>query len=303
MAGGGGTPGKRAGRRALKAPRAAFAPSLPSPAAAAARLRGLTPLSPRLAIILGSGFQPASEMLHGFARLPYSGLRGFPPPGIAGHPGHAYVGTLGTTPVLLLAGRAHYYEGHSMELVTFAIRALEACGIRDLLVTNAAGGIKPQLRPGDFMVITDHINLMGANPLRGAHEPDRPRFVDLSETYDAGLSGMLFKAGKRCGLRLHQGVFLAVSGPSYETPAEIRAYARLGADAVGMSTVPEAIVARHLGLRVAGLSCITNLAAGRNPAPLSHTEVLHTARRVQSEGVALLTEFARSYGQAAPVKS
>jgi purine-nucleoside phosphorylase len=241
-------------------------------------------------------------MLQGFARLPYSRLPGFPAPAVAGHPGHAYVGNLGTTPVILLAGRAHYYEGHSMTEVTFAIRVLEACGIQDVLLTNAAGGIKSRLRPGDFMVVTDHINFMGANPLRSAPEPDRPGFVDLSATYDAGLRRLLIKAGKRCGLRLHQGVFLAVSGPSYETPAEIRAFGKLGADAVGMSTVPEAIVARQLGLRVAGLSCITNLAAGRNPVPLSHSEVLQTARHVQVEGFALLTEFARSYAEGGPAK-
>jgi purine-nucleoside phosphorylase len=184
-----------------------------------------------------------------------------------------------------------------MERVTFAIRALAAFGIRDLLLTNAAGGVNKKFRAGDFMVLTDHINFMGANPLRGPAIPGFMRFVDLTDTYDVRLRELLGRAGKISGLKLQRGVYLAVSGPSYETPAEIRAFARLGADAVGMSTVPEAIAARQCGLRVAAVSCITNLAAGISPEKLSHAEVLATAERVRKSGAALIKNFAVLYGK------
>ena len=184
-----------------------------------------------------------------------------------------------------------------MAVVTFAVRVLAACGIRDLLLTNAAGGVKRGFRPGDFMVLTDHINLIGINPLRGGPVPGVPRFVDLTCVYDPGLRRLLGRAGRACGTDLRAGVYLAVCGPSYETPAEIRAFARLGADAVGMSTVPEVIVARQCGLRVAAVSCITNLAAGRSRQTLSHTEVLETAARVQNVAAQMLKNFARLYGQ------
>jgi purine-nucleoside phosphorylase len=194
--------------------------------------------------------------------------------------------------VVVLAGRSHYYEGHDFTKITLPVRALAGLGVRSLLLTNAAGGINARFQPGDLMVITDHINLMGANPLRGPCPEGRERFVDLTEAYDAGLRGLLTAAAKAEGLRLRKGVYLAVSGPSYETPAEIRAFARWGADAVGMSTVPETIVARQCGLRVAGLSCITNLAAGRSRTPLSHHEVLETAVRVEQAAAGLLERFA-----------
>jgi purine-nucleoside phosphorylase len=184
-----------------------------------------------------------------------------------------------------------------MERVTFAVRVLAAFGIRDLLLTNAAGGINRSFRAGDFMVLTDHINLMGVNPLRGPAVPDRPRFVDLTKVYDTKLRALLFRAGKSCNLRLQRGVYLAVSGPSYETPAEIRAFTRLGADAVGMSTVPEAMVARQCGLNVAAVSCITNLAAGISKEKLSHAEVLETAERVKTLAAKLLKHFVGLYGQ------
>ena len=179
-----------------------------------------------------------------------------------------------------------------MERVTFAVRALAAFGIRDLLLTNAAGGINKKFHAGDFMVLTDHINFMGANPLRGGPVPGLPRFVDLTRVYDAKLEALLFRAGENCNLKLQRGVYLAVSGPSYETPSEIRAFARLGADAVGMSTVPEAIVARQCGLNVAAVSCITNLAAGISKENLSHAEVLETAERVKLSGARLIGNFA-----------
>ena len=214
---------------------------------------------------------------------------------MSGHAGRLLLGRLGGTPVLVLSGRAHFYEGHTFDKVTFAVRLLAEYGIRSLLLTNAAGGINRRFHAGDFMVLTDHINLMGVNPLRGPCASGRQRFVDLTCAYDEKLREQLFLAGRAAKVKLQRGVYLALSGPTYETPAEIRAFARLGADAVGMSTVPETIVARQCGLRVAGLSCITNLAAGRSPAPLSHAEVLETAERVKTAASELIERFAASY--------
>jgi len=263
---------------------------------AARRLQRLSPLRPTLAMVLGSGFHHVLSELRVDAQIAYTQVPGFPPVGVSGHAGQLLLGHLGGTPVMVLSGRAHFYEGHSMEVVTFAVRALAAYGIQDLLLTNAAGGVSPSLRAGDFMLLTDHVNLMGTNPLRGAPVPGRPRFVDLTRVYDRRLAGLLRRAGRACGFKLRSGVYLAVGGPSYETPAEIRAFARLGADAVGMSTVPEAIVARQCGLNVAGLSCITNLAAGRSRLPLSHAEVLETAERVKTLAAQMLRRFAELYG-------
>ena len=267
------------------------------PRAAAARLKKLSPLRPTLAIVLGSGFHHVLSELRVEAEISYAKLPGFPSTAVSGHAGQLFIGHLGGTPVMVLSGRAHYYEGHPMTLVTFAVRALAACGIQDLLLTNAAGGVNRSFRPGDFMMLTDHINLMGTNPLRGGPMPGLPRFVDLTCAYDQGLRRLLQRAGRACGTRLRSGTYLAVSGPSYETPAEIRAFARLGADAVGMSTVPETIVARQCGLQVAAVSCITNLAAGRSGQALSHAEVLETADRVKKVAAQLLKSFAKAYGQ------
>jgi purine-nucleoside phosphorylase len=271
--------------------------ALPSPQTAAARLKKVSPLRPTLAIVLGSGFHHALTELRVAKKISYAKIPGFPKPTVSGHAGELYFGHLGRTPVLVLSGRAHYYEGHDMERVTFATRTLAAFGITDLLLTNAAGGINKNFHAGDFMILTDHINFMGANPLRGAAIPSLPRFVDLTETYDKKLRELLFRAGKISKLKLQRGVYLAVSGPSYETPAEIRAFARLGADAVGMSTVPEAIVARQCGLRVASISCITNLAAGISKKSLSHAEVLKTAERVKKSGSQLIENFAELHGK------
>jgi purine-nucleoside phosphorylase len=267
-----------------------------NPQTAAARLKKISPLRPTLAIVLGSGFHHALTELRVAKKISYAKIPGFPKPTVSGHAGELYFGHLGRTPVLVLSGRAHFYEGHEMERVTFATRTLAAFGITDLLLTNAAGGINKNFRPGDFMVLTDHINFMGVNPLCGAAIPGLPRFVDLTETYDKKLRELLFHAGKISKLKLQRGVYLAVSGPSYETPAEIRAFAALGADAAGMSTVPEAIVARQCGIRVAGISCITNLAAGIGKENLSHAEVLETAEKVKTLAAKLLKNFAEFYG-------
>ena len=268
-----------------------------TPKIAAARLKKISALRPTLAIILGSGFHHALTELRVDKKISYAKILGFPKPTVSGHAGELYFGHLGQTPVLVLSGRAHFYEGHEMERVTFAVRTLAAFGITDLLLTNAAGGINKKFRAGDFTVLTDHINFMGVNPLRGAATSGLPRFVDLTETYDKKLRELLFHAGKISKLKLQRGVYLAVSGPSYETPAEIRAFAKLGADAVGMSTVPEAIVARHCGLNVAAISCVTNLAAGISKTNLSHAEVLVAAERVKKSGAALIKNFAELYGK------
>ena len=271
--------------------------SKPNPAAAAAKLKKLSHLRPTLAIVLGSGFHHVLAELEVDGKISYVKVPGFPPVGVSGHAGELFAGRLGGTPVMVLNGRAHFYEGHPITLVTFAVRALAAYGIRDLLLTNAAGGVNRGFRPGDFMVATDHINLMGKNPLRGAAWPGLHRFVDLTRTYDLSLRRLLYRAARQCRMKLRSGVYLALAGPTYETPAEIRAFARLGADAVGMSTVPEAIVARQCDMRVAALSCITNLAAGRSRALLSHAEVLETAERVKTLAAQLLKNFAQLYGQ------
>ena len=262
----------------------------PTPETAAAALKRLSTLRPTLAIVLGSGFHGAVAGMRVDAEMACGKIPGFPAPTVRGHAGRLLFGELGGVPAIVLSGRAHFYEGHSMERITFPVRALAAFGIRDLLLTNAAGGINRAFHPGDFMVLTDHINFMGANPLRGG-----PHFTDMTRVYDARLSSLLFKAARTAKIKLRRGVYLAVCGPSYETPAEIRAFGKLGADAVGMSTVPEAIVARHCGLNVAAISCITNAAAGIG-GELSHVEVLETAGRAAKSGAALLKCFAEVYG-------
>ena len=268
-----------------------------TPQSTAAQLRKISLLRPTLALVLGSGFQHALSRMRVVAEVPYANVPGFPMPGVLGHAGKFVLGYLGRTTIMVLSGRAHYYEGHSMETVTFGVRMLAELGVRDLLLTNAAGGINPRFKPGDFMCLSDHINWMGANPLRGAMTEGRERFVDLTRAYDVGLSRLLTLAAKKSKVRLRSGVYLAVSGPSYETPAEIHAFARLGADAVGMSTVPEAIVARQCGLNVAGLSCITNLAAGRNKSALSQKDVLATGKAVEKSATRLLEVFAELYAE------
>jgi len=278
--------------------------STPDPKAAVAIISQLSHLRPTLALVLGSGFNHVLSELKVDAAIACANLPGFPRPGVMGHEGKLLVGRFDSTPVMVLSGRTHFYEGHSMDRVTFAVRTLAAYGIRDLLLTNAAGGMNRKFRAGNFMVVTDHINFMGMNPLRGSDnssrhfgvsrtKPPRSRFVDLTEVYDATLRRRLETAARKARVKLQRGVYLAVSGPSYETPAEIRAFARLGADAVGMSTVPEAIVARQCEMRVAALSCITNLAAGISKSPISHEDVLETGHRVRLAGARLLKEFCR----------
>jgi len=263
----------------------------------AKQIQRLSRLRPKLALVLGSGFKHVVSEMDAEASVSYGQLPGFSKPRVTGHEGKLIIGHLGGTPVVVLSGRTHFYEGFSMAQVTFAVRTLAACGITDLLLTNAAGGINRKFRVGDFMVLTDHINFVGVNPLRGGGASPLPRFVDLTRAYDAKFSALIESAARAVKVKLQRGVYLAVSGPSYETPAEIRAFGRLGADAVGMSTVAEVIVARQCGMRVAALSCITNLAAGLGRTALSHQEVLAAGERVKVAGARLLKEFATGYGQ------
>jgi len=263
---------------------------------ATAVIRRKFPQRPRLAIILGSGFQGVLDVIQAKVTVPYSKLPGVPQTSVLGHSGTVVCGKLGGANVVVLAGRVHYYEGHSMEAVTAGVRLLARLGVETVLITNAAGGIDRRLRTGDFMMLTDHINLMGCNPLHGT-KSGGTRFVDMTQAYDKGLQTLIRRAARRMKLSMKSGVYLAVSGPSYETPAEIRAFGRLGADAVGMSTVPEVIVARQEGVRVAALSCITNLAAGIDGTSLSHQEVLETGVRVSRQAALLLEQFAELHAQ------
>jgi purine-nucleoside phosphorylase len=244
---------------------------------------------PTVAVVLGSGLGAFADSLEHSVELSYDAIPHWPAPGVAGHAGRLVAGMSGARRVLALAGRTHLYEGRGVEAVVFGMRVLGVLGVRTVILTNAAGGIAPAFAPGDLMLIDDHINLSGVNPLVGPND-DRfgPRFPDMSEVYSARLREIARQAAEAAGLALRHGVYLGVPGPSYETPAEIRAFAVLGADAVGMSTVPEAIIARHMGMEVLGISCISNLAAGRLSRPLSEAEVLETTGRVREAVIGLL---------------
>jgi purine-nucleoside phosphorylase len=249
------------------------------------RIRGV----PDVAIVLGSGLGDFANTLTDAVAMPYDTLPHWPASRVIGHEGRLVVGTARGKSVAALAGRSHLYEGHGIEIVTFPVRALGVLGVKTLILTNAAGGVNTGFSQGALMVIDDHINLTGHNPLVGAND-DRfgPRFPDMTEVYSSHLRALADKAAQRIPLDVPHGIYVALLGPSYETPAEIRYLRTIGADAVGMSTVPEAIAARHMGMEVLGLSCITNMAAGVLPQPLDHAEVMATARRVRGQFVALL---------------
>jgi len=268
-----------------------------SPKSTATLIRRQIPVRPALAMVLGSGFQHALVHLDTPREIAYAELPGFPRVGVSGHAGKLVFGYFEKIPVIVLKGRAHYYEGHEMERVTFPIRALAELGVGAILLTNAAGAVNKSFKAGQFMAVTDHINFMGANPLRGPAQPGLPRFVDLSEVYCPKLIKLALRAGRQCRLKLRRGVYLAVCGPNYETPAEVRAFRILGADAVGMSTVPEAIVARQCGVPVAAISCITNVAGGDpKGGPLLHQDVLATGEKKRAEMAQLLKNFAVLFG-------
>ena len=256
---------------------------------AAKFLLARTRLRPRIGLILGSGLGAFAEELAAATRIDFARIPGFPPSTVEGHAGRLVVGRAGAIPVVALAGRLHYYEGYSMDEVTFPVRVLGRMGIRALVITNAAGGISADYRRGALVLIRDHLNLQGTNPLIG-HNDARfgLRFPDMTHAYSERLRRIAQEEGRRQGISLPEGIYAAVTGPSFETPAEIRALRLLGADLVGMSTVPEVIVARQMGLEVLGISCVTNLAAGILDQPITHQEVLETGERVRAEFTALL---------------
>jgi purine-nucleoside phosphorylase len=251
---------------------------------------------PRVGVVLGSGLGAFADELGSVTRIPYAKIPEMPVSQVPGHAGNLCLGSVSGVPVACLQGRAHVYEGHSYARSVFGVRVLAALGCRAVLLTNAAGGIHKSFLPGDLMLVTDHINLMGDNPLCGPNYGEGPRFPDLSHAYEPALQDFAREAARAASVTLREGVYAAMLGPSYETPAEIRMLRTLGADAVGMSTVPEAIVARQCGLRVAGISCITNLAAGIGRENLSHGEVLETADKVKTLAAKLLEKFAELYG-------
>ena len=256
---------------------------------AAAAVRARCGDTPDVAIVLGSGLGDFADSLADAAVAPYETLPHWPQSRVVGHAGRLVVGRTAGKRVAALSGRVHVYEGHPMATVVFAVRVMARLGVKALILTNAAGGINTSFGQGALMVIDDHINLMGSNPLIGPNDERMgPRFPDMSVVYSRRLRGLADAAAGAAGIAVRHGIYVAVHGPSYETPAEIRAFRALGADAVGMSTAPEAIAARHMGMEVLGLSCITNMAAGVLDQPLVHDEVMETARRVRGSFIALL---------------
>ena len=234
---------------------------------------------PKIAVILGSGLGPLADRLKNSIAIDYETIPHFPEVTVEGHMGRLIVGSVGERDVLYLQGRFHFYEGHSLEALTFPIRVLARLGVKTLILTAATGGIREGFQPGDLMMITDHNNLIGQNPLRGPNDARLgPRFPDMSEVYSKSLRAVAIKEAEKLGISLKQGVYAALPGPSYETPAEIRMLRTLGADVVGMSTVPEAIVARHSGLNVLGFALVTNVAAGLSESEISHEEVIEAGK-------------------------
>ena len=252
-------------------------------------IRSKTKLQPQVGAVLGSGLGSVVDAVKVEATIPYGEIPGAKAATVIGHSGQMVLGYAGKLPVVILSGRMHFYEGYEMSEVMLLSRVVGRLGIKKLVVTNAAGGVNTSYKPGDLMIISDHINLMGVNPLRGPNVDELGlRFPDMSEAYPEDLRKIAREVGKKLGLKLHEGVYLALSGPTYETPAEIRAFRTLGADAVGMSTVPEVIAMSHMNIPVLGISCITNMAAGVLKQKLHHQEVMDTTKRVEKDFTALV---------------
>jgi purine-nucleoside phosphorylase len=259
-------------------------------------IRQRSPLQIRIVIVLGSGLGSVADEVDDAVSIPYSSILHFPVSTVTGHAGRLILGTFAGEAVAIMAGRAHLYEGYTAEQVALPIQVMHALGADTLLITNAAGGVNPGFHAGTLMLITDHINLTGQNPLIGPLD-DRlgPRFPDMSEAYHRDLQQVAWRASQACGVPLASGVYMGLQGPSFETPAEIRMARTLGADAVGMSTVLEVIAANHAGMRVLGISCITNMAAGMLPVKLSHLDVVETADRVGHQFAALIRAIVSDY--------
>jgi len=248
-------------------------------------------ISPEIAIVLGSGLGGLADQIEDAQRVPFGEIPGFPTATVQGHAGALVCGKLGGRNVIALAGRFHMYEGHSPQLAAFPVRVVHALGAPIYFASNAAGGIRRDLSAGDLMIIEDHINLTGLNPLTGHVEEGDERFPDMTRTYDQELRAQLKTAAQKTGIDVKEGVYLCLSGPSFETPAEVRMLERLGADAVGMSTVPEVIVARAMGMRVAGMSCIANAASGTTAEPVLHADVLDVTARAAKGFQSIVREF------------
>ena len=246
--------------------------------------------NPEIGLILGSGLGELAEETKQPTFIPYEDIPGFPVSTVEGHKGRLVCGTMNGKKIVSMQGRFHYYEGYSLDQVTFPVRVMKAIGVKTIIVTNAAGGINETFQPGDLMLIQDHINFTGANPLMGPNDSEMgPRFTDMRQAYDKQYQQIIKDTAEKNGIALKQGVYFGLTGPTYETPAEIKMARVLGGDAIGMSTVPEVIVARHAGIRVAGISCITNLAAGMQET-LSHKEVVETTERVKETFKTLVKE-------------
>ena len=256
---------------------------------AAAFLLAQTPLRPRIGVVLGSGLGAFADDLLDAARIPYANIPFFPRSTAIGHVGQMVIGTTGGIPIAAMQGRVHLYEGYSAQEVAFPVRVFAGLGIRAVILTNAAGGISHEYKQGALVVISDHINLQGTNPLVGPNEERfGARFPDMTQAYSRTYRDIALQSARKLGKTLHQGVYAGLLGPSYETPAEIRYLRTIGADLVGMSTIPEVVAARHLGLNVLAISCVTNMAAGILDQALNHLEVLETAERVKGDFIALL---------------
>jgi purine-nucleoside phosphorylase len=256
---------------------------------AARTIRAHTTAEAQIAVVLGSGLGGFADEFEDSIALPYHEIPGFVSSTAQGHVGSLVIGKVEGVPVVAMQGRVHYYEGYSLEEVTFPIRTFKLLGVNTLILTNAAGGIDVQLSQGALMVISDHLNFMGVNPLRGPNdERFGPRFPDMSEVYSRDLQELATEEARVMGITVRRGIYAALAGPSYETPAEIHMLRSFGADAVGMSTVPEAIVARHMGMKVLGISCITNMAAGISESPINHEEVMETGEKVRESFTQLL---------------
>ncbi len=255
---------------------------------------------PKIGLVLGSGLGGWADRLSARVAIPYRELPGFSASKVVGHAGNLVYGMSGNTPVLAMQGRVHYYEGHDLATVVWPVRCLVAAGCSTLIITNAAGGIDEKLTPGQLVIISDHINLSTLSPLRGENdERVGPRFPDMSDAYDRELRSLAARAGADLGLTLREGVYSFLPGPSYETPSEVRMLRTVGADLAGMSTAPEVVAARHMGARVLGISCVTNMAAGITREKLSHDEVTETANRVRDTFVALLDRIVARIGEEA----
>jgi len=256
---------------------------------AAQTIRARTREQARIALVLGSGLGAFADEFEDSVKIPYQQIPGFVTSTAQGHAGSLVIGKVGAVPIIAMQGRVHYYEGYSLEEVTFPIRTFKLLGIKTLILTNASGGVDVELSQGALMVISDHLNFMGVNPLRGPNdERFGPRFPDMSEVYSRELQELVVEESRALGITARRGIYAALAGPSYETPAEIHMLRAFGADAVGMSTVPEAIVARHMSMNVLGISCITNMAAGIGEHPINHEEVMETGQRVRETFTQLL---------------